>query len=163
MKKKDLSVPTEQSNDVKHSFVKVLIDAFPGIGSIVAELFGYVLPQPIERRRLKWMTDVAESIYELQENSEINIESLKENQAFISIVMQTSQIAQRNHQEEKLIALRNAVLNTAKGIDIAARAQCEHTALTNVRRKPSMRARILEVYFFLSIDKAAIIRNAAPV
>lgn len=43
---------------------------------------------------------------------------LANNELFISIVMQTTQLALRNHQAEKLLALQNAVVNTALNISI---------------------------------------------
>ena len=45
-------------------------------------------------------------------------ESLKENPTFISVMLQASQAALRAHQEEKLTALRNSVLNAAAGVEI---------------------------------------------
>ena len=41
------------------------------------------------------------------------IEDLSSNEAFITTVMQATQVALRTHQKEKLLALRNAVLNVA--------------------------------------------------
>jgi len=41
------------------------------------------------------------------------LESLGENAAFVTTALQATQIALRTHQEEKLEALRNAVVNSA--------------------------------------------------
>ena len=43
---------------------------------------------------------------------------LKENDEFQSVLLQATQAAIRSHQQEKHSALRNAVVNTAKGIDV---------------------------------------------
>jgi hypothetical protein len=53
---------------------------------------------------------VAEGLRRLELEG-LDIESLRENEEFISAVMQASQIAMRTHQDEKLEALRNAILN----------------------------------------------------
>lgn len=57
---------------------------------------------------------MVEKLKELEQKVEgFKIEKLAENENFISTVTYASIIAIRNHQEEKLEALRNAVLNTA--------------------------------------------------
>ena len=52
-------------------------------------------------------------MYDLEKEQEINLEALQENEQFISVVAQASAIALRNHQKEKLNALRNAIANSA--------------------------------------------------
>ena len=49
----------------------------------------------------------------LDEQKGFNLEELKNNDTFIDIVMHASQVALRNSQQEKLQALRNAVINSA--------------------------------------------------
>ena len=62
------------------------------------------------------MNGVAQGLKELEQKvAGFDIENLKENEQFISTVISTSQVAIRNHQKEKLEALRNAVLNVALG------------------------------------------------
>jgi hypothetical protein len=48
------------------------------------------------------------------------VESLKDNEAFISTVVTACQAAIRTHEQEKLEALRNAVLNVAQGSGLTA-------------------------------------------
>lgn len=50
---------------------------------------------------------------ELEENRGLRVDELKNNDQFISTLMQATQMAIRTHQEEKKAALRNAVLNAA--------------------------------------------------
>ncbi len=60
------------------------------------------------------MDMIVEGLIELQEKVEgFKMEDLSENEAFVTMVLQATQVAVRNHQEEKLEALRNAVLNSA--------------------------------------------------
>jgi hypothetical protein len=108
------AVPTRSAGDVTHALAKAGVSAVPLIGGSAAELFALVIQPPLERRRAGWMERVGEGLKELEERG-LDIESLKDNEEFVSAVMQASQIAMRTHQEEKLHALRNAVLNVASG------------------------------------------------
>jgi len=56
-----------------------------------------------------------QSIAERLKAVEVNLDSLRDDPAFTTTMLEASQIALRTHQEEKLEALRNAVLNTALG------------------------------------------------
>jgi polyhydroxyalkanoate synthesis regulator phasin len=100
--------------DIVHTVVKAAASAIPVAGGPAAILFEEVFRKPIEVRRQKWLEMLAEAVEELKQKVE-NLENkdLSENQAFISSVMQASQVAQRTHQEEKLEALRNAIQNAA--------------------------------------------------
>jgi len=60
------------------------------------------------------MERVAEGLTKLEKDG-INLESLRDNEQFVSIVLHATQIALRTHQEAKLQALRNAILNVAQG------------------------------------------------
>ena len=60
------------------------------------------------------MNSIAEGLVQLQEKVEgFRIEDLSGDPAFVTMTLQATQYALRNHQEEKLEALRNAVLNSA--------------------------------------------------
>lgn len=77
-------------------------------------LFQHVIQPPLERRREDWMIQVGERLNSLEEAG-LNLGELQDNDEFISAVLSATQIALRTHQEEKLRALRNAVINVAKG------------------------------------------------
>jgi len=73
-----------------------------------------VIAPPLTKRCDEWMNSIAEGLKELEEKVEgFKIEELSKNEIFITTIMQASQAAVRNHQKEKLEALRNAVLNAA--------------------------------------------------
>ena len=123
MNERDLSVPKESPKDVLHSTLKGIVDLTPVIGGILSEVFGYIIPAPIDNRRIEWMKSVSESIYELQEKNEFQIDSLSENEMFITSIIRASQISQRTHQKEIRDALKNAVINSALNIDISENNQ----------------------------------------
>lgn len=102
------------AGDVVHSLVKGAISAIPIAGGLGAELFNLIIAPPLAKRRDEWLDSIACRLEELEKRIEgFKIESLSQNESFISTVMQATQVAMRNHQEEKLEALRNAVVNSA--------------------------------------------------
>lgn len=108
--------PEISKADVAHTLVKAGISSIPGVGGAAAELFALVITPPLDKRRAEWMNSIAEGLESLEGKVEgFRIEDLPKNEAFISTVMHASQAAIRNHQNEKLEALRNAVLNVAIG------------------------------------------------
>lgn len=108
------AAPKPSKGDIGHALAKAGLSAVPVIGGSTAELFQLLVQPPLERRRAAWMERVAEGLKELEENG-LKLDDLKENEEFTSAVMQASQIAIRIHQQRKLEALRNAVLNVATG------------------------------------------------
>lgn len=116
----------EMQNDFKstkgdyvHSMLNAAISTLPVAGSFASEIFNMVISTPLEKRKERWMVSIVEGLEELQEKVDgFNVESLSQNELFISILNRTSQLAISNHQEEKVTALRNAVMNTALNIKI---------------------------------------------
>jgi len=104
----------QTGGDTVHTVIRAGLSAIPVIGGPAAELFSAIITPPLSRRRDEWIQQIADGLRLLENQVEgFRIENLSENETFITIVMQASQAAIRNHQEEKLIALRNAVLNSA--------------------------------------------------
>jgi len=106
--------PKQTAGDVGHVLAKGIIGAIPIAGALASEIFNLVIAPPLTKRRDEWMNSIAEGLKKLEEKVEgFKIEELSKNEMFITTVMQASQAAVRNHQKEKLKALRNAVLNAA--------------------------------------------------
>lgn len=107
------------NSDYAHSMVNATISSLPVVGSFASEIFNMVISSPLEKRKEMWMLRIVEGLESLQEKVDgFKIESLSQNELFISIVNRTSQLAISNHQEEKVVALKNAVMNTALNIKI---------------------------------------------
>lgn len=68
-----------------------------------------IITPSLEKRRDAWIESIASKLIELDRT----LQSLHDNDSFITAIMYASQIAIRTHQEEKLEALRNSVLNSA--------------------------------------------------
>ena len=62
---------------------------------------------------------MAEGLKILENVQGFNIENLKDDEPFVSAVMNASQAAMREHPRQKLDSLRDAVLNVARGPDLS--------------------------------------------
>ncbi|MFQ5799610.1 MAG: hypothetical protein ACE5H0_13085 [Bacteroidota bacterium] len=105
--------PKSGKGDIVHTIARAGLSALPVVGGSSAELFSAVVTPPLEQRRREWMEQVGETLRKLEEERGIKLEELQNNPGVIDTVMHASQAALRNSQEEKLRALRNAVLNSA--------------------------------------------------
>jgi len=110
---KEHEPPTPSAGDNMHSLTRAGLSAVPYIGGAAAELFNRIIAPPLEKRRQGWMEGTAERLGSLEEKMGVVLEELRGRDSFIDTFMQASQIAMRNSQQEKLDALRNAVLNSA--------------------------------------------------
>lgn len=85
----------------------------PGAGAaVVGELFG-LLRSPLDQRRQEWFEDVAQKLRVLEDRIDGLEQRLAGNPVFLTIILQATQAALRNHDDDKRVALRNAVLNAA--------------------------------------------------
>jgi hypothetical protein len=112
-----MSNPKKSKGDAAHVAVKSLLSAVPAIGGPLAELFAYLIAEPISKRRDAWMEEIADQLLKLQAREATPLfERLKDEPSFTTVLVNASQMAVRTHQKEKIRALRNAVLNAALGI-----------------------------------------------
>ena len=103
-----------QKRDKAYTAIKAAIALIPGVGGSIAELLPMIIAPPLEKRRNQWLSDIAKNLKSLEEKvDEFRIEDLSQNEIFITVVMHATQVAIRSHQQEKLKALRNVVLNAA--------------------------------------------------
>ena len=107
-------VPKETGGDIAHRFARMGLGVVPIVGGPAVELFQWLMQPPLDRRREEWMEQVGNLLKKLAEQ-DIDIEALRENEQFVTVVMHASQIAVRNHQEFKKEALRHAIQNIAEG------------------------------------------------
>lgn len=105
--------PKATASDHTHALVRSGLGAIPFAGAGAVELFNKLVTPPLEHRRDRWRESVGERLQSLEEAAVVDIEALQQNEAFVTVVMQASQAALRSHEDEKLEALRNAVLNAA--------------------------------------------------
>jgi len=122
--KDDLRVPKAGKSDVALTLARAGISAIPYLGGTAVQLLSLVIVPPLERRRAEWMNAVANRLKQLEtEVKGFRLESLQKNELFVTAVLHATTAALRTHQEEKLQALQNAVVNTARGIALQESVQ----------------------------------------
>ena len=121
----------ETAGDKAHRVARAIIGALPLFSGTVLETFNALIVPPIEKRKAKWMIKVSEALAELQEKFDLNVESLAENQHFISILLHASSIAIKNHQDEKINSLKNVLINSISSKSISEDVQFTFLNLIN--------------------------------
>jgi hypothetical protein len=100
--------------DYAYALAKAGVSQLPIVGAPIAEILPLIIAPPLEERRNEWLKSLGERLKTLEEKvAGFKLEDLQSNETFITTAMHASQAAIRNHQKEKLEALRNAVLNAA--------------------------------------------------
>lgn len=103
----------KDNGDYINTAVKSLIGLVPGVGGLAAEVFSEVITPSLERRREAWLDNLSVMLNELNEKvEEFSIDKLVSNDKFVTCLIEASQLAIKNHQEEKLKSLKNAIVNT---------------------------------------------------
>lgn len=111
-------IPSQPKSDIRdfaYAIIKGAISSipFPLLPGIASEVLSLLIASPLSKRQAAWVDTIVQGLIELQEKvDEFRIEDLSDNENFVTIVLQATQLAVRNHQNEKLEALRNAVLNS---------------------------------------------------
>jgi hypothetical protein len=69
---------------------------------------------PATKRRAQWINEyLSKAVQTIAEKAAPSVvENLYKNESFLTVVLQATSIALRNHQKEKLEALRNAIVNS---------------------------------------------------
>ena len=94
--------------------------AVPIVGPAVTQaILKRAIKLPLEVRRSNWFNSLGEGLRELQDRFDgFDPEALGENEEFVSTVFEATEMAMKTHRKEKREALKNAVLNTARGFSI---------------------------------------------
>ncbi len=126
----DLTPPEQRVSDRVHEVARVatagvagLIAAAGGVGPALLAAGGQMLvelffQEPMKQRWEDWSKRVASAVEEaLESRSDADlarlIDELAADESFVTTVQEATLVAVRTHQEEKLDALRNAVLSSA--------------------------------------------------
>lgn len=101
-----------EQSEARHKAAKIVTGLIPG-GASAYELFT-TLVQPLhEKRRDEWIRDITLRLSKLEEKGKINLKELKENEEFNTVITKATLLAQQNHQEEKIEALKAIVVNSS--------------------------------------------------
>jgi hypothetical protein len=118
MDKPKLPTPPEPNEiDAASALATTLLGAFTGpLSNGLIILKDLAIPNTLEKRRDNWFKLIGEAIIELQEQyNEIDlIENLKNNEEFISILIETCRSATKTHKSEKLKYYKEFLKNSFK-------------------------------------------------
>ena len=124
MKKSRFSFPKPTIEDGVHLAAKTILpkieeaistaQGYPNLG-VTSFLFEF-FPSALEKRKNDVMQYIATF---LEENFGEEFENLKNNEKFITVLIQVTRVAMQTHQKEKLDALRNAVVSSVYAQDIS--------------------------------------------
>jgi hypothetical protein len=127
----ELQVPKPGIGDYTITAVKTGVQFVPLIGGPLAELIG-AIGGPLERRRDAFLEALVREVRRLSGELEgVTAASFYQSDAFISAVMTALPAALRTSEEEKLQALRNAVLNAAIRFDVDEEVRLWFVRLTD--------------------------------
>jgi hypothetical protein len=108
--------PEHDNADTALGVVKAALAAIPIVGGPINELLSMVLAPAVTRRRDEWLKELAYAFEELKGKvGGFKVESLVNDEVFVSAIIHATHIAIRTHQQEKREMLRNALLNIAVG------------------------------------------------
>jgi len=113
MKNAELEFPQKEEKDHWYWMIKQVIDIVP-YGNILSEILSEYLPSSFERRKEKWFKEVANRLDELIVKDNTLVNNLKNNEEFISLLLETTQKALRTHLDEQMnlyaCILKNSIL-----------------------------------------------------
>ena len=111
--KKKYDPPMPDKADKVHAAARSLLGTVPYAGAAASELLSIIIAPSLERRKTAWMEEVSEALRKLESQKKVVLEDLTDNEEFIDIVIEASNIAIRTSSIEKRQALKNALTNTA--------------------------------------------------
>ena len=132
--------PQPSAPDRGHAVARALLSSVPGLGGPAAKLLGQVLSPPLERRKVEWFNGLADRLERLEHTVEgLSAEGLRDDEDFVTAATTATLIALRTHRGEKLEALRNAVVNVARGAEPDTDLQALFLGLVDYLTPPHMR------------------------
>jgi hypothetical protein len=111
-------VKQSPKKSTKRELVEAAVEGAAGMvpiaGSPMAVAFAVAMGWTYNKRMTLWLDDLAKAVDDLQQklDAPLSFEELAEHPAFIDSVVHATRAAQATHQQQKLDALRNAVLNS---------------------------------------------------
>lgn len=100
--------------EIVERVTEAALGSVPVVGNALAVAFVTALGWRLEERREKWFTQLAEGLEELRGLvGDLDLDAMVNSDAFTDAVVSATRTVEHSHQEEKIVALRNAVLNSA--------------------------------------------------
>lgn len=115
--------PTSDPRSFGYGVARSALDAaasvVPGGSYAIGALVEHFVAAPLQKRRDEWFERVGKGLLELQDRlSGFDPSTLSGNEEFISAVFDATQSAMKTANEDKLVSLRNGILNVAAGVTL---------------------------------------------
>ncbi len=107
------SMKKETKEDIAYSVARATLGSIPIVGAVASELLQLLVTPPLEKRRNEWMIEIGEKLKQLEQKEELNLNDLANNEVFIDVVLQATQLALLTSEKEKNQYFKNAILNSA--------------------------------------------------
>jgi hypothetical protein len=106
--------PEPTAADVVQGTTRAALAAIPFVGGSITEVLSLVLAPAVARRRDTWLKELADGLEDAERKIDgFTIESITQDEAFVSAVIEATRSAISTHKDEKRDALRNGLLNIA--------------------------------------------------
>jgi hypothetical protein len=113
-KEHKIILPKAGAGDIAHLITRAALSMVPVIGGAAAEVFGATVAPPIAKRRDELIEAMVTKLKELEARIDgLSVEKLVSNQSFMITIVQATTMVIQKGQNEKIEALKNAVLNAA--------------------------------------------------
>jgi hypothetical protein len=100
--------------EIAERAVEAGLNFVPVVGSALAVTFVTALNWKLNERRDQWLEELAEAVQELGDRlDDVDPAKLPDNPLFVDAVVSATRTVEHTHQQDKLAALRNAVINSA--------------------------------------------------
>lgn len=100
------------SSELVTALVKGTVGAIPWVGTLIAEV-GSVYFNPLEKRKREWAGEVTQAIEEIRSRFGLLPEELQKDEKFVSFLYHATISGLKNHQQQKIEALRAAIVSSA--------------------------------------------------
>ena len=104
--------------EITAAVIKGLVSTIPVVGGVILEV-GNIYLNPLEKRKERWISEVSSAIDDIERRFAVLPEQLQDDERFISFLYQSTIVALKNHQHEKIRSLRAALVSAASPNAIA--------------------------------------------
>ncbi len=147
---------TPSSRDWLYALFKGGLSAIPGAGGLAAEFFSLIVKPPVLKKQDRLITEILAELEQLRgQYLSFDPNTLVDNEAFAAAVLTLMNTAMRTSDEEKLRAVKNAILNTAIAPDRDAHLRETLQYLVDRLTSAHLRTLLLLVPYLAGCGKSA--------
>ncbi|WP_413664769.1 hypothetical protein ACG1BZ_05705 [Microbulbifer sp. CNSA002] len=153
IEKEEFDPVVEPTSDKAYRITRSVLSAVPTVGGALAESLSAIIAPPYQTRTNNWLHKLSDSINDLIDNHSKTESELRENKAFLSAILRSSDIAVRTSSEDVINALSNGLISVALDQTIEEAIVCIY--LNSIARLTSLHLKLLEYLASLpEVDKS---------